>query len=111
MAALAAKDRDMAEDALARVFNRAGPTFTLRGGEALARPGQPIDALYRLEAGRIAELKPGETRHVSIPLDFRSLAYYDLKTHAWKADSGTFNIYVGRSDADIQLQGKLDYRP
>jgi NTE family protein len=59
LAALAAKDRDMAEDALARVFNRAGPTFTLRGGEALARPGQPIDALYRLEAGRIAELKPG----------------------------------------------------
>ncbi|MBV8681755.1 MAG: patatin-like phospholipase family protein [Caulobacteraceae bacterium] len=49
----------MAEDALARVFNRAGPTFTLKGGEALARPGQPIDALYRLEAGRIAELKPG----------------------------------------------------
>jgi NTE family protein len=49
----------MAVDALARIFSRAGPTFTLRGGEALARPGQPLDALYRLEAGRIAELKPG----------------------------------------------------
>jgi NTE family protein len=49
----------MAEDALARVLNRAGPAFALRGGEALARPGQPIDGLYRLEAGRIAELKPG----------------------------------------------------
>jgi NTE family protein len=47
----------MADDALARVFGRAGPTFTLRGGEALARPGQPVDALYRLEAGRIAELE------------------------------------------------------
>jgi NTE family protein len=59
----------MAEDALARVFNRAGPTFTLRGGEALARPGQPIDALYRLEAGRIAELKPcvdGASRVVAV---------------------------------------------
>jgi NTE family protein len=59
----------MAEDALARVFNRAGPTFTLRGGEALARPGQPIDALYRLEAGRIAELRPcvdGASRLVAV---------------------------------------------
>jgi NTE family protein len=48
----------MSEDYLSRVFQRAGPTFTLRGGEALARPGQPVDALYRLEAGRIAELRP-----------------------------------------------------
>ena len=59
----------MAEDALARVFNRAGPTFTLRGGEALARPGQPIDALYRLEAGRIAEFRPcvdGASRLVAV---------------------------------------------
>jgi NTE family protein len=48
----------MAEDYLGRLFQRAGPTFTLRGGEALAQPGQPVDALYRLEAGRIAELKP-----------------------------------------------------
>jgi NTE family protein len=48
----------MSDDLLARVFHRAGPTFTLRGGEALARPGQPVDALYRLEAGRIAELRP-----------------------------------------------------
>jgi NTE family protein len=48
----------MIDDKLGRVFGRSGPTFTLRGGEALARPGQPVDALYRLEAGRIAELRP-----------------------------------------------------
>jgi NTE family protein len=48
----------MSDDLLGRVFHRAGPPFTLRGGEVLARPGQPVDALYRLEAGRIAELEP-----------------------------------------------------
>jgi NTE family protein len=48
----------MSEDYLGRLFQRAGPMFTLRGGEALALPGQPVDALYRLQAGRIAELKP-----------------------------------------------------
>jgi beta-glucosidase len=56
-------------------------------------------------------LKPGETRHISIPLDARSFSYYDVKGHGWKADAGTFNIYVGRSDADIQLQGKVNYQP
>ena len=55
-------------------------------------------------------LQPGETRHVSIPLDQRSLSYYDVKTHNWKADPGVFNIYVGRSEADIQLEGKLNYQ-
>jgi beta-glucosidase len=56
-------------------------------------------------------LKPGETRRVSIPLDARSFSYYDVKSHAWKADAGAFNIYVGRSEADIQLQGKVNYQP
>lgn len=56
-------------------------------------------------------LKPGETAHVSINLDARSLSYYDVKSHGWKADAGTFNIYVGRSEADIQLEGKLKYQP
>ncbi|HVH87811.1 MAG TPA: glycoside hydrolase family 3 C-terminal domain-containing protein [Terriglobales bacterium] len=53
----------------------------------------------------------GETKHVSIPLDARALSYYDVKSHSWKADPGVFNIYVGQSDADIKLEGKLTYRP
>jgi beta-glucosidase len=56
-------------------------------------------------------LRAGETKHVSIPLDLRSLSYYDVKTHSWKADAGVFNIYVGQSEADIKLEGKLTYRP
>jgi beta-glucosidase len=57
------------------------------------------------------ELRPGETKRVSIQLEFRALAYYDVKSHNWTADPGLFDIYVGRSDADIQLQGKLNYQP
>ena len=66
--------------------------------------------LKELKGFSKVELRPGETKRVSIPLDFRALAYYDVKSHSWKADPGSFDIYVGRSDADIQLQGKLDYR-
>jgi NTE family protein len=46
------------KEALSRYFGRFAPRINLRGGEALARIGQPISGLYRLEAGRIAELKP-----------------------------------------------------
>ena len=53
-------------------------------------------------------LRPGETKHVSIPLDSRAFSYYDVKTHGWKIDPGTYNIYVGSSDADIKLQGKVN---
>lgn len=56
------------------------------------------------------ELKAGETRRVSIPLEFRSIAYYDTQSHAWKADPGVFNVYVAKSDADVQLQGKFNYQ-
>ena len=56
-------------------------------------------------------LQPGETKRVSIPLDSRSFSYYDVKSHAWKTEPGTFNIYVASSVADIQLEGKLNYRP
>ena len=48
---------DKTSDALGRVFGRSAATIHLRGGEALARIGQPVEGLYRLEAGRIAELK------------------------------------------------------
>ena len=56
-------------------------------------------------------LQPGETKRVSIPLDARSFSYYDVKSRAWKAEPGSFNIFVASSAADIKLEGKLNYRP
>ncbi len=47
------------KDALSRHFGRFAPVLELRGGETLARAGQPLGALYKLEAGRIGELSPG----------------------------------------------------
>jgi NTE family protein len=49
---------DKAKDPLDRYFGHGAPKITLRGGEALARIGQPLSGLYRLQAGRIGELKP-----------------------------------------------------
>ncbi len=53
------------------------------------------------------DLNPGETRHVSVTLNRHSFSYYDVKNRRWAADPGDFDIYVGRSAAQIELTGKL----
>ena len=49
-------------------------------------------------------LEPGEVRHVTATLDQHSLAYWDVKTHAWKVDPGKFVVYVGDSSENVPLQ-------
>jgi beta-glucosidase len=51
------------------------------------------------------QLNAGETRHVSVKLDRRAFAYYNLKNHDWAVDAGDFNVYVGSSSAQIELKG------
>ncbi len=52
-------------------------------------------------------LQPGETRRVSVPLDVRSLAYYDVKGRQWRAEAGKYTVLVGGSSADTTLTGIL----
>ena len=52
-------------------------------------------------------LKPGETQRVTIPLNERSFAYYDVATKQWKADRGTYDVMVGSSVDDIELNGTV----
>jgi beta-glucosidase len=52
-------------------------------------------------------LNPGETRHVSVALNRRSFSYYDVKNRRWTAEPGDFDIYAGRSAAQIELTGKV----
>jgi beta-glucosidase len=52
-------------------------------------------------------LRPGETKRVTVTLDGRALSYYDVGAKQWKADAGDFEVLVGRSSADIALRGKL----
>jgi len=43
------------------------------------------------------QLKPGETKRVTISLDQRTFSYYDVSTSAWMAEPGDFAILVGSS--------------
>lgn len=48
-------------------------------------------------------LEPGETKTVTVPLDFRAFAYYDPAYPAWVSEDGEFEILVGASATDIRL--------
>jgi beta-glucosidase len=52
-------------------------------------------------------LAPGETQRVTVTLDRRAFAYYDVASAGWRVEPGEFGILVGRSSADIVLQGAV----
>jgi beta-glucosidase len=52
-------------------------------------------------------LRPGETRRVTVTLDSRALSYFDVNSKQWRAEPGEFEVLVGRSAEQIELKGKL----
>ena len=52
-------------------------------------------------------LAPGETKHVSIPLDSRSFSYYDVAAKKWAIGSSKFTISVGDSVESLPLTAEL----
>ncbi len=63
----------------------------------LKRPWKELKGFAKVE------LQPGETKTVSIPLDFRSFAYYDPAYKQWVTDDGAeFDLLVGGSAEDIR---------
>jgi beta-glucosidase len=49
------------------------------------------------------ELAASESKHVTLSLDARAFAFYDVAAKHWQADAGTFAILVGDSSADTPL--------
>jgi len=56
-------------------------------------------------------LQPGETRKITLHLNRRSFAYYDVKTKQWMAEPGDFSILVGGSSQHIDLKGIFTLTP
>ncbi|MEX1376064.1 MAG: glycoside hydrolase family 3 C-terminal domain-containing protein [Eubacteriales bacterium] len=53
-------------------------------------------------------LKSGEKKEISIELDKRAFAYYNVNINDWHVDSGIYSILVGSSSQDIRLQEELE---
>jgi len=52
-------------------------------------------------------LKPGETRRVTVPLDSRSFAYYDMNAATWRVAPSTYEVLIGKSSDEIDLRGEI----
>jgi len=53
-------------------------------------------------------LKAGETKEVTVTLDRRSFAFYDVEKSEWAVESGAFEIEVGASSRDIRLKATVE---
>lgn len=58
----------------------------------------------RLVGWQKVQLRPGETRFVSITLPTRMMAIFDVKKDTWEIPPGEFRIYVGSSSRQLPLQ-------
>ncbi|MCL2300036.1 MAG: glycoside hydrolase family 3 C-terminal domain-containing protein, partial [Firmicutes bacterium] len=52
-------------------------------------------------------LKPGESKTVTFQLNDRSFSFYNTKSNSWCIEAGDFDILVGSSCKDIQVQAKV----
>jgi len=62
----------------------------------LVRPEKELKGFAKVE------LQPGETKSVSIPLDFRAFAFYHPEYKQWITEDGDFDILIAASAADIR---------
>jgi beta-glucosidase len=82
-------------------------TGTVRGAEvvqcyvadleaSVPRPPQELKAFAKVW------LDPGATTAVTLDLDERAFAFWDVETHDWKIEPGEFELRVGTSSRDIR---------
>jgi beta-glucosidase len=92
----------IAEFDLANTGQRAGAEvaqlYLHQENPALPRPVKELKGFKKVF------LKPGERQTVSMPLDFRSFAYYDPAQAAWVSEADDYQIQIGSSSRDIRLQ-------
>ncbi|MDM5327476.1 glycoside hydrolase family 3 C-terminal domain-containing protein [Neobacillus sp. CF12] len=68
---------------------------------------RPVKELKGFEK---VELQPGEERTVTFTLDKRAFAYYNVELKDWHVESGLFEILVGKSSAEIILDGTVNVK-
>ena len=54
-----------------------------------------------LKAFKKVHLEPGKHTTVEFELNYKDLAFWNDKTHAWEVNKGTYTIHIGNSSANI----------
>lgn len=73
-------------------------------GEVKPRVPRPVKELKGFCKVSVAS---GERKRVSVTLDRRAFAFFDMATDSWAVTPGKFTISVGASAADIGLAGEV----
>lgn len=55
-------------------------------------------------------LSPGETKNITMKLNSRSFAFWDIVSNSWKVEPGDFDLLVGSSSRDIKLLQTIKVR-
>ena len=114
--------RDLKAPASVRAGDPVTVTFTIANlGE---RPGKETAQLYVRPRGPsqvrpVKELKgfaklslaPGESKTAVLNLDARAFAFYDPAQKAWITEPGAYDLLIGASAADIELQTTVRLEP
>jgi beta-glucosidase len=67
----------------------------------------PVDRPYKeLKGFNKINLKPGESKKVTIKLDKKAFQFYSTDKKQWTSEPGEFEILVGSSSKEIRLKGK-----
>jgi beta-glucosidase len=90
---------------VANVGDREGSTvvqfYIVDEQASVSRPGKELKRFVK------ARLKPGEKRTITTTFDMRCLAFFDVATTSWRAESGRFTVMAGSSSADIHGQASF----
>ena len=88
--------------------SRAGATVAqLYVGDPSAKVKRPVKELKGYQK---VSIDPGVTQHVSLTLDKRSFAYWDMNANDWRVDPGQFIVYVGDSSENTPLKQDFTVR-
>jgi beta-glucosidase len=68
---------------------------------SVVRPSKELRGFQRIN------LKPGESKTVTMIVPGDKLSFYDEKTHKFIVEPGVFEVLVGSSSEDIRLRGKF----
>jgi len=74
----------------------------------VALPAAAEEPPKRLAGWSKVQLKPGESREVSLTINPRELSIYDQSTNGWKQLPGRYTFMVGGSSKDFPLQKAVD---
>lgn len=67
------------------------------------RKSKLVRPIKELKGFAKVDLQPGQTKTVTISLDFRSFAYYHPGYGQWITENGSFDLLIGASSKDIRL--------